>query len=225
MSHQTHEPDDDRTIPTRKFAAFPEAADSHRDDAPAETPHVMEATTRPLPPSAPWLLQQHFTHQIDLGAELAFRYPTLPIMSISRFRSLDARRGVAFLSTADGMAAFIIEADGVSGLVDLAFSFAATLTLRFRLDHLSALDRTNWLERMRRDKDSAAFLWGESRWEKDYAISIQHKHFVNLYAFSQQNFDAAARLTPDVATKLLDWLAALWQPDDSDTQPPQMLTW
>ncbi len=221
MSHQMHEPDDDRTLPSRKFPVLTDTP----DDTPADVPHH-ELPTRPLPPSAPWLLQQHFTRQIDLGAELAFRYPTLPVMSVSRFRSLHERRGVAYLSTADGMAALVIEADGVSGLVEIAFSFAATLTLRFRLDHLSAMDRSSWLERMRREKDGAAFLWGETRWEKDYAISILHKHFVNLYAFSQQNFEAAARLTPEVTTRMLDWLAALWSsPDEDDTQPPQMLTW
>lgn len=224
MSHPIHEPDDDRTLPTRKFPVIPEPADTPTDSAPT-APRPNEVPTRPLPPSAPWLLQQHFTHQIDLGAELAFRYPTLPIMSVSRFRNTDDRRGIAYLSTADGMAALTLEADGRSGTVDVGFSFAATLTLHFRLDHLSGMDRANWLERMRRDKDGAAFLWGESRWEKDYAIAILHKRFVNLYAFSQHNFDAAARLTPDIAAKLIDWLGGLWLPDEGDTQPPPMLTW
>ncbi|MBI5669487.1 MAG: hypothetical protein HZC41_15905 [Chloroflexi bacterium] len=224
MSHQTHD-SDDRTIPSRRFPVLSDLPEDHVEDSPSEPLYPTEVITRPLPPSAPWLVQQHFTQQIDLGAELAFRYPALPLLSVTRFRPLDARHGVALLATADGVASLVVDADGASGSVDLAFSFASALALHFRLDHLSTIDRSAWLERMRRDKDGVAFLWSQSRWEQDYLISVLQRRFVNLYAFSQQQFTAAARLTPEAAGKLFDWLETLWTPGSGDTQPPQLLTW
>lgn len=225
MSHLDNEAGDDRTIPSRKYQVYTEPVKSHSEETPSESLRSGEVSTRPLPPSAPWLLQQHFTQQIDLGAELAFRYPSLPLLSVSRFRDLDMQHGVALLSTADGVSSVMIDADGKSGVVDMAFSYASSLSLHFRLDHLTAVDRSTWLERMRREKDGAGFLWGESRWENDYAISILRKRFVNLYAFSAQDFSAAARLTPDVTARFLNWLEAIWKPEEGDTEPPQLLTW
>lgn len=224
MSYQTHD-SDDHTIPSRKFPVLSELPDNRADDSPSEPLHPSQVSTRPLPPSAPWLVQQHFTHQIDLGAELAFRYPALPLLSVSRFRTLETRHGVASLASADGVASLLVDVDSATSSVDMAFSFASAMALHFRFDHLSTIDRSAWLERMRRDKDGVAFLWGQSRWEQDYLISVLQKRFVNLYAFSRQQFTAAARLTPDAAGKLFNWLDAIWTPDDGDTQPPQLLTW
>jgi hypothetical protein len=167
MSHLNNEADDDRTIPSRQFQVYVEPVKSHPEQPPSESPRSGEVSTRPLPPGAPWLLQQHFTQQIDLGAELAFRYPSLPLLSVSRFRDLDIQHGVALLASADGVSSVMVDADGKSGVVDMAFSYASSLALHFRLDHLTAVDRSTWLERMRREKDGVGFLWGESRWEKD----------------------------------------------------------
>src|SRR5690349_15935957 len=60
--------------------------------------------------SAPVLLQQFFNDQIDLSAELATRFPSLPLMSVIRFRKLEGKsqRGVATLSTPDGVASAVI---------------------------------------------------------------------------------------------------------------------
>lgn len=225
MSHLNNEADDERTIPSRKFQVFAEPLKSHSEEMPSEPLRAGEVSTRPLPAGAPWLLQQHFTQQIDLGAELAFRYPSLPLLSVSRFRELDIQHGVALLASADGVATVMIDADGKSGVVDIAFSYASNLSLHFRLDHLNNMDRSTWLERMRREKDDVGFLWGESRWEKDYAISILRKRFMNLFAFSAQGFSAAARLTPDVVVSFLNWLESIWKPEEGDTEPPQLLTW
>lgn len=224
MSYQTHNSDEDRTIPSRKFPVLSELSDSSADDNPSEPLQTGEDTPRLPPNNAPWLVQQHLTHRLDLGAELAFRYPALPLLSVSRFRPSESQHGTALLATADGVAFLVIDVDGATGATVMSFSPAAAMTLHFRLDHLTALDRSTWLERMRREKDGVAFLWGQARWEQDYLISIQHKRFVSLYAFSQQ-FTAAVRLTPETAAKLFDWLNTIWTPDQGDTQPPQLLTW
>lgn len=207
--------DDDRTIPSRQFPALSE----NRSDEPATDP----ADHQP-PSGAPWLLRQFFSNQINLGEELSRRYPNLPLLSVLRLRSLDTQHGVASLTTQDGVASLLLDADA-RGELTFAFSFASALTLSFKLDGLSSKDRLNWLERIRREKDDAAFLWGESRWEKDYVICTLHKRFVSLYAFSQHNFEAAARLTPEVANRLFDWLKTLWQAEPTDPEPPQILTW
>ncbi|HEX2906898.1 MAG TPA: hypothetical protein VHO69_08565, partial [Phototrophicaceae bacterium] len=170
MSNQTHDrPDDEHTLPSRKFA-YSESLDKLAEERPVEAPRMTETGARALTAGAPWLLRQHFSNQIDLTKELNSRYPALQLLSVSRFRNLDTRHGVATLATADGVASLTIDADGASGMMDFAFSFASIHTLRFRLDHLTAVDRTSWLDRMHRDKDDVAFLWGESRWNQDYVI-------------------------------------------------------
>ncbi|NWG17076.1 MAG: hypothetical protein HXY41_10610 [Chloroflexi bacterium] len=221
MSNQTHDPsfDDDLTIPARQFPAISEGL----SDEPLPRPPDSSAQRQPSS-SAPWLLKQFFANQINLAEELSRRYPSLPLLSVLRLRSLDTRHGLASLTTQDGVATLLLDADA-TGRLTFAFSYASALTLSFKLDSLSSKDRQNWLERMRREKDDVAFLWGESRWEKDYVICILHKRFINLYAFSQHNFEAAVRLTPEAANRLFDWLETLWQTEPADPEPPQILTW
>ncbi|GAB4313652.1 MAG: hypothetical protein Kow00117_06200 [Phototrophicales bacterium] len=175
----------------------------------------------------PWALQQFFNGEIDLAVELSERFSTTPLMSVIKTRTLGTRkeRGVAELSTPDGAAAIIFEADKTNHVVQLSFTFGSMLTLRFRLDDLNHTDRTRWLELMRRDQGGLAFLWGPSRWESDYVICITRKYYTNFYAFSPRHFEAAARLTPEVTTKLLNWLETFWQQDEKDDEPPQLLTW
>src|SRR5512143_3158561 len=98
MSHPDHEGENDLTIPSRKFQVYSEPVKGLPEDTPTESARSGDVSTRPLSPGAPWLLQQHFAHQIDLGADLAFRYPSLPLLSVSRFRDLDTQHGVALLS-------------------------------------------------------------------------------------------------------------------------------
>jgi hypothetical protein len=177
--------------------------------------------------SAPVLLQQFFNDQIDLSAELATRFPSLPLMSVIRFRKLEGKsqRGVATLSTPDGVAAAVIDADATSGSIQLSFSYGSMMSLRFRMDELSSMDRSRWLELMRRDQGGVAFLWGQARWEQDYVICVTRRHFSSIYAFSHHGFEAAVRLTPDVTRKLLDWLEKFWHVNAPGDEPPKLLTW
>jgi hypothetical protein len=207
---------------------------------PAETP-VEEGDTIPLAQpaqgsqamavtqsgNAPWALQQFFNGEIDLERELAARFPNVPLMSTIRFRSLGAksRRGIATLATQDGTASTLVEADAATRVVQFSFSFGSMLTLRFGLSSLSDVDRSRWLELMRREQGGLAFLWGQSRWESDYVICIVRKHFTNLYAFSKRDFDAAIRLTPDVTRQMLDWLESMWKPDEPGDGTSKLLTW
>lgn len=177
--------------------------------------------------SAPVLLQQFFNDQIDLSAELATRFPSLPLMSVIRFRKLEGKlqRGVATLSTPDGVASAVIDADATTGSIQMSFSYGSMMSLRFRMDELSSMDRSRWLELMRRDAGGVAFLWGQARWEQDYVICVTRRHFASIYAFSHHGFEAAVRLTPDVTKQLLDWLEKFWHTASPGDQPPKMLTW
>jgi hypothetical protein len=176
---------------------------------------------------APWTLQQFFNGEIDLDVELTHRFPSMPMMSIIKFRTLGERHGrnVATLRSQDGSATVIIDADKTTKTVLFSFTIGSMLTLRFSLSDLSDMDRNRWVELMRREQGGLAFLWGSARWAQDYMICIGRKYHTNLYAFSPNNFEAAVRLTPDVTRKLLDWLNEMWQEDASDEEPPQMLTW
>lgn len=180
---------------------------------------------RPAAP-APWLLQQHYAGGIDLVAELSSRYPSLPLMTVIRFRRsrTESQPAVAALSSADGNATVHIEAMPNSRLVQFAFTYSSMLTLRFQMESLSSMDCAHWLELIRREQDGIAFLWGQSRWEKDYLITVLLRRFACLYAFSRFGSEAGARLTHDVKNQLREWLAVIWSeaPADSATQ---LLNW
>ncbi|MFW5709134.1 MAG: hypothetical protein ACOCX5_02820 [Chloroflexota bacterium] len=175
----------------------------------------------------PWVLQQFFKGEIDLDMELSNRSSNMPVMATIKFRGLGTRtgRGVATLTTQDGAAQVIFDADRQTGVVQVSFTFGSMLTLRFKLHNL--VDRRRWLELMRREAGGLAFLWGPDRWEQDYAICISRRYFTNFYTFSPHGFEAATRLTPEVTGKLLDWLESFWQEDEEkpDQDSPPMLTW
>jgi len=232
----TNDPQDkltpDLTIPARSKLI----SSSIPDDAESSDTLPIEQAIEPARPqtlagqqsgSAPWALQQFFNGEIDLDRELAARFPNVPLMSTIRFRSLGAKskRGVATLATQDGVASTLVEADAGTKAVQVSFSFGSMLTLRFRLEDLSDVDRSRWLELMRREQGGLAFLWGQSRWENDYVICIARKHYTNLYAFSRREFEAAIRMTPDVARQLVDWLDSMWKPEAPTDAPPKLLTW
>jgi hypothetical protein len=177
--------------------------------------------------SPPWTLQQFFNGEIDLDVELGKRFPGMPLMSSINFRTLGTRtgRGVATLTTADAGAAVIFDADAATREVQVSFTYGSMLTLRFSLDQLSDMDRTRWLELMRREQGGLAFLWGPARWEHDYVICIARKYFTNFYAFSPHNLESAVRMTPDVTKKLLNWLVEFWKSPPPSAEPPKLLTW
>jgi hypothetical protein len=222
------------TVPTPAQPAAPARPEKSETLPPAATePLRREAVARAASKlaasgNAPVLLQQFFNDQIDLSAELATRFPSLPLMSVIRFRKLEGKsqRGVATLSTPDGVAAAVFDADATTGSIQLSFSYGSMMSLRFRMDELSSMDRSRWLELMRRDGGGVAFLWGQARWEQDYVICVTRRHFASIYAFSHHGFEAAVRLTPDVTKKLLDWLEKFWHSNaPGDQQPPKLLTW
>ena len=175
----------------------------------------------------PWTLQQFFNGEIDLDVELARRFPTMPMMSILKTRTLGTNSGrkVAELSAQDGSAGMIIDADTVSKVIQLSFTLGSMLTLKFVMSDLNNMDRERWVELMRRDAGGLAFLWGTKRWASDYMICISRKHFTNMYDFSPNNFEAGVRLTPTVIKELLEWLEKIWDEPEPDDEPPQLLTW
>jgi hypothetical protein len=123
------------------------------------------------------------------------------------------------------VAAAVIDADASSGSIQLSFSYGSMMSMRFRMDELSSMDRSRWLELMRREGGGVAFLWGQARWEQDYVICVTRRHFASVYAFSYHGFEAAARLTPEVTKKLLDWLEKFWTVAAPGDEPPKMVTW
>lgn len=196
---------------------------------------VIEAMSKPAPPEptalsiekTPWVLQQFFNGEIDLDVELSQRFQNMPVMATINFRTMGtkSKRGVASLATQDNSAQMLIDVDGVSKVAQFSFSFGSMLTLRFMLDELSDVDRTRWLELMRRKEGGLTFLWGPSRWEHDYLICTVRRYYTNIYAFSPNKFEAVARLTPDVTKQLLDWLEGFWKAAPPQEDTPPLLTW
>lgn len=235
---------DDRTIPSRAdIRITPDNPLPAPPQRPASKPLTEKAEkalsfSDPLPqpvPSQPsesashvvelpWTLQQFFSGEIDLYAELSERFPSMPLMSTFHKRSLGTKRGVATLGTQDGSAMLLVETDSVSKVMQISFTHSSMLTLRFRFDDLSNESRAYWLENMRREHGGRAFLGGQSRYERDCLICFPRKYFTNLYAFSPNHFESAARLTPEVTRKLLDWLESYWKPDAPAEEPPKPLT-
>lgn len=165
------------------------------------------------PPSVvPWTLQHYYDGEIDLIKELAGRFPQVPLMSLINLREVGVknRREVATISTQDGAASLIAEVDALSRAVQFTFTLNSMLGLRFCPGKLSAMDREGWLDTMRREAGEVAFLWDAGRWQHDFLIGAAHKNFTQVFAFSPNHVEAAARLTPDVAHKLLDWLESAW---------------
>mgnify|MGYP001205323943 FL=1 len=208
---------DEMTIPSRLAPADSES--------PVELTRPF-ASSRPIS-TAPWLLQQHYNGRINLTDELTLRYPSLPLLTIVKLRKGKGMEqpALASLSAPDGTASLLVEAQPGSRIVDFAYTFGSMLTMRFRLSDLSHMDCTHWLELTRRDQDGVAFLWGKSRWEKDYLICTIRRQFVSLYAFSSQGFESGVRLTHDAKGQVHDWLHVLWSADLPPDTSPQLTTW
>jgi hypothetical protein len=171
-----------------------------------------EHAETPQPRVNPWALQHYFDGEIDLIKELASRFPQIPVMSLIHIRQVgtQTRRGVATLATQDGAASVIVEIDAPSQALQFTFALSSMLALRFTLGKLSVLDREQWIEAMRRESGEPAFLWNEERWGGSYIVGAAQKNFTHIFAFSPQNIEAAARLTPEVTRRLVDWLEFYW---------------
>ena len=177
----------------------------------------------------PWVLEQFFDGQIDLEDELGRRFHNMPVMATIKFRALGAHdmREMASLAAQDGSAQVTVSADRRTRAISVVYTLGGMLSLRFQFDQLSNKDRVHWLNLVRRETGGLAFLWSAVRWNGDYLICDSRRYFTNLYAFSPRQIEAAARLTPDVATQLFDWLADCWQvsgADAADDDSP-LLSW
>lgn len=166
----------------------------------------------------PLTLQPFFKEHANLNKELVQRFPNMPLMSIIRKRDLygDGERGVATLSSQDGSASLIVDVSGRSSEIQFSFNYGSMLSLRFKLNELSDLDRHSWLENMETRTSDIVFLWGQSRWAKDYVICVPHPYYISMLAFSPNNFEAAVRITPSVSEELFTWLKVFW-----DASPPE----
>lgn len=186
------------------------------------------AATAPTHDSTPWPLQQFFSGDIDLDVELSQRFDNMPVMSRVNFREMGekTKRGVATLYNQDNSSQVIIDIDSATNMMQIAFTYGSMLTLRFRLTELGDLDRTRWLELMKREKGGLAFLWGPARWDRDYLICVSRHYLTNLYAFSPNGFEAAIRMTPDAAKQVLKWIEGYWKAKPKETtEAPPLLTW
>ncbi len=169
--------------------------------------------------TAPITLQQFFSGEIDLDTDLARRFSNAPLLSHGRFSPGPGepirRQATAMLSSNDDSTTVSFDAplprDSQASL-EVTFTLFSALALRFRLAPLEAPDRARWLELMRRE-NGIAFLWTRARWEQPYLIFVVREYFVRLYAFAPYGVEAAARMTPDIISGLLDWLEELWFPD------------
>ncbi len=177
---------------------------------------IQPVSTDAPPTAAPWLLQHYFDGELDLIKELTGRFPQIPVMSLIHTHEVGVKtqRGVATLSTQDGAAGLIVEVDVPSRAIQFTFTLSSLLALRFSLGRLTQMDRAQWVDPMRRESGEVAFLWEQARWANAYLIGSAHRNFANLFAFSPHHIEAAARLTPEVIHKLLDWLESYW--DNSD---------
>lgn len=166
--------------------------------------------------TAPITLQQFFAGEIDLDAELASRFVNAPLLAHARFSGQPNERRPAggIFSSQDDSNVMTIDAFADyndQAAVEITFTLFSSLAMRFRLPALSTVDRRRWIELMRR-KDGIAFLWTLSRWEQPYLIFVVREFFARLYAFSPQGIEAAARMTPDMVTLLVNWLESIWFP-------------
>lgn len=183
----------------------------------------------------PWALEMFFNGDIDLDVELSARFASMPLMSTVKFRTMGDKKqhAVATLSTQDGSAQVMLDINNIDKAMQMSFTVGAMLTLRFVFSELTDEDRQRWLELMRRQQGGLSFLWGAERWERDYIISVVRRYYTNLYAFSNSNFQAAIRMTPEVTDKLLKWMEKHWKVeekpalDDSskDDDASNLLSW
>ncbi|MCC6905374.1 MAG: hypothetical protein IT326_05980 [Anaerolineae bacterium] len=163
---------------------------------------------------APVTIKQFLRGEIDLDTELARRFAQAPLMTTIARSPQDARpasRATAMLSSQDGSAILTFDVFSDQDVTEATFTLNHMLALRFHLENLSPYDRRRWLELVRRDA-GVAFLWTGKRWDDDYFIFVLRPHYVRLYAFSPQRFEASVRLTHAVARQLINWLETRWGP-------------
>ena len=163
---------------------------------------------------APVTIKQFLRGEIDLDTELARRFANAPLLTSIARSPQDARpasRATAMLTSQDGgtMLTFDIYSD--QNVSEATFTLNHMLAQRFHLADLSSYDKRRWIDLMRREQ-GVAFLWTSRRWEEDYCIFVLRPHYVRMYAFSPQRFEASVRLTHPVSKQLINWLEMRWSP-------------
>jgi len=216
---------DDPTLPSRPTTRKIGGMRMNRLAAYAE-PRAENGGSAIQTSNAPAILQPYLDGEIDLDAELAARFPNMPLMSLFSTRQVGGRSGyvLATLSTQDGAASLGVQVDSARH-TGFAFTLGSMLSLRFHLHDLSDDDRAYWLNLARGGSDALAFLWSQARWESDYLICAVHRMYTNLYAFSPHHVEAAARCTPEVTRRLLDWLETAWSAPAPVEDAPSPLHW
>lgn len=161
---------------------------------------------------APVTIKQFLRGEIDLDTELARRFANAPLMASIARSPQDTRpasRSTAMLTSQDGGAMLTFDIYSDQNISEATFTLNHMLALRFHLSDLSSYDRRRWLDLMRRDA-GVAFLLTSRRWEEDYFIFVLRPHYVRMYAFSPQRFEASVRLTYPVSRALINWLDMRW---------------
>ncbi len=161
---------------------------------------------------APVTIKQFLRGEIDLDTELARRFANAPLLTSIARSPQDTRpasRAVAALTSQDSGAMLTIDIYSEQNVTESTFTLNHMLALRFHLADLSTYDKRRWLDLMRREA-GVAFLWTSKRWEDDYFIFVLRPHYVRMYAFSPQRFEASVRITHPVARQLINWLDIRW---------------
>jgi hypothetical protein len=161
---------------------------------------------------APVTIKQFLRGEIDLDTELARRFANAPLLTSIARSPQDARpasRATAMMTSQDGGAMLTFDIYSDQNISEATFTLNHMLALRFHLDDLSSYDKRRWLDLMRREA-GVAFLWTSRRWEEDYFIFVLRPHYVRMYAFSPERFEASVRLTHPVARQMINWLDMRW---------------
>jgi hypothetical protein len=161
---------------------------------------------------APLTIKQFLRGEIDLDTELARRFAKAPLLTSIARSPQDTRaasRATAMLTSQDSSAMHSFDLYSDQDATEATFTLNHMLALRFHIDNLSSYDKRRWLDLMQRDA-GVAFLWNSRRWEDDYCIYVLRPHYVRMYAFSPQRFEASVRLTHPVARQLIAWLDIRW---------------
>lgn len=161
---------------------------------------------------APITIKQFLRGEIDLDTELARRFANAPLMTSVARSPQDTRPAslaTAMLSSQDNSATMNFDIYSDQDVTEATFTINHMLALRFHLSNLSTYDKRRWLDLMRRDA-GVAFLWTSRRWEDDYFIFVLRPHYVRMYAFSPEKFEASVRITHPVSRQLINWLDIRW---------------
>lgn len=161
---------------------------------------------------APVTIKQFLRGEIDLDTELARRFASAPLMTSIAMSPKDARpasRATAMMMSQDMAAMLTFDIYAAQDVTEATFTLSHMLALRFRLVTLSGYDKRRWVDLMRR-RAGAAFLWSGRRWEDDYLIFVLRPHYIRLYAFSPNRFEASVRISHPAAKQIIEWLEMRW---------------